>query len=155
MTRRAVVLALVGLLVVAGVVVLVVLQQGDDDPYAAYCDEVKQQRGVLGEELAGGPQTGLLAALPTFRVLAEKAPDDIEDDWKVVIDHIQSLADALDAADVDASTYDRDHLPDGVTKDERTAIDVAATALGSPAMQAALDAVQQEARDVCRTPLSL
>ncbi|HWJ82637.1 MAG TPA: hypothetical protein VNS55_10395 [Nocardioides sp.] len=155
MKRRTVLLALVGALVVAGVVAFVALRQHDDDPYTAYCDEVKQQRGVLGEQLAGGPQTGLLAALPTFRTLAGKAPDDIADDWQVVIDHIQDLADALDAAGVDPATYDRDHLPDGVSADDRGAIDAAATALGSPAMQAALDAVQQEARDVCRTPLSL
>ncbi|GAA3831245.1 hypothetical protein GCM10022242_35730 [Nocardioides panacisoli] len=149
-------LAIVGVLVIAaGATTFVLVRQGDDDPYAAYCSEVEKQRAALGDELSGGPQTGLIAALPTFQALAEKAPQDIEDDWKIVIDHIQDLQKALDAAGVDASTYDRDHLPEGVTEDQRGAIDAAATALGSPIMQAALGAVQQEARDVCGTPLSL
>lgn len=156
MTRRRLLLVLVGVLVVAaGATTFVLLRQSDDDPYKAYCDEVEKHRAALGDQLSGGPQTGLIAALPTFQALAAKAPEDIADDWQVVIGHIEDLEHALDAAGVDASTYDRDHLPKGVTREERGAIDAAATALGSPVMLDALGAVQQEARDVCRTPLSL
>ena len=156
MSRRTLLLVVVGVLVLAaGATTFVLARQQDDDPYTAYCKEVEKQRATLGDQLSGGPQTGLIAALPTFRTLAAKAPEDISDDWAVVIDHVQNLEDALDAAGVDPATYDRKHLPDGVTEDERGAIDAAATALGSPVMLAALGAVQQEARDVCRTPLSL
>lgn len=154
MSRRLIVLLVLGLLVVGGVVVFVVQRQ-DDDPFETYCAEVEEQRAVLGEELAGGPQTGLIAALPTFRDLAAVAPEDIQDEWKVVIERVQELQDALDAAGVDAATYDRDNPPASVTKEQRERIDAAAVALSSPAMRAALDGVQQQARDVCRTPLSL
>ena len=149
-------MVVVGVLVIAaGATTFVLVQRGDDDPYAAYCDEVTKQRAVLGDQLSAGPRTGLIAALPTFEILAKKAPEDIKQDWQIVIDHIQDLQRALDDAGVNAATYDRDHLPKGVTEDQRGAIDAAATALGSPIMQAALGDVQQEARDVCGSPLSL
>jgi hypothetical protein len=153
-TRRTIVILVLAVLVAGGLVAFVVQRQ-DDDPFATYCAEVEEQRAVLGQQLAGGPQTGLIAALPTFRDLAAVAPDDIADEWQVVIDHVEALQDALDAAGVDAATYDRDHPPADVTKEQREQIDAAAVALASPTMRAALDGVQQQARDVCRTPLSL
>lgn len=154
MSRRAIVVLVLGVLVAGGVVGFV-LQRQDDDPFETYCAEVEAKRAVLGEQLAGGPETGLIAALPTFRDLAAVAPEDIEDEWQVVIDRVEALQTALDAAGVDAATYDRAHPPAGVSAEQRKEIDAAAVALASPAMRAALDGVQQQARDVCRTPLSL
>jgi uncharacterized protein (DUF1778 family) len=58
-------------------------------------------------------------------------------------------------AHVDPSTYDAKHPPAGVTAAQRQAIAEAATRLGSTSSLTALDAVQQQARDVCHTPLSL
>ena len=136
--------------------------EDSDDPYAIperfqdYCDEVSEQQVVLGEALASGGETsGLIAALPIFETLAAEAPDDISDDWDVVIDRISDLVAALDAADVDPDTYDRRQPPAGLTREQKGAIDAAARALVSRATASAMGSVQQHARDVCKTPLTL
>ena len=121
-----------------------------------YCDEVLAQQTRIGEALeAGGDTTGLIAALPSFEALAAKAPDDISDDWDIVLERIHDLVDALDEAGVDPDSYDRKHPPAGLDKDQKDAIDAAAVALVSTTTGQAMSSVQQQARDVCKTPLLL
>ncbi|NYJ01554.1 hypothetical protein HNR19_002252 [Nocardioides thalensis] len=156
MTRRIVAGALaLALLVAAGLGVLTFLDE-EDDPFETYCSEVEDQREPLGEALAaGGDSAGLILALPIFRELMEQSPEDLIDEWSTVVAHVQELADVLEDAGVDPATYDRKALPEGVTSAERESIDRAATALGSPVMRDAMAGVQQQARDVCGTPLVL
>jgi hypothetical protein len=146
------------------VVVLAVGGCGSDqkDPYAIpdrfqdYCNEVQAQQVPIGDALsAGGSASGLIKALPSFEALAAKAPDDIADDWKVVIDRIDDLVAALEAAGLDPDSYDRRHPPKGLEHDQKDAIDAAATALASEPTALAMSSVQQQARDVCKTPLTL
>lgn len=134
----------------------------EDDPYAVperfqdYCDEVEALRAPIGDALStGGETTGLIKALPSFEKLAAKAPDDIADDWAVVVDRIHDLVDALDEAGIDPATYDRKDPPAGLTPEQRDEIDAAAVALVSTATAQAMSSVQQQARDVCKTPLAL
>lgn len=128
---------------------------GDDDPFAAYCEEVKTQQKPLSEAAAQSDTTGLIAALPSFEALEEKSPDDIADEWAIVTQRIQVLVDALETADVVPATYDRKNPPEGLSEEDRAAIDAAARELASPGMVVALEGVQQQARDVCKTPMSL
>lgn len=163
MSRRAVVRSGVAVVVLAATLGLAGCDGSDeDDPYAipdrfqAYCDEVKAQQAAIGEALAtGGDATGLIKALPAFRSLAAKAPGDVADDWDVVVDRIQDLVDAIDAAGLDPETYDRKHPPKDLAEDDRDAIEAAAVALVSTAAAEAMGSVQQQARDVCKTPLYL
>ena len=126
----------------------------DDDPFAAYCKEVKAQQTALSEDLAGG-ETGLIDALPEFEKLAAKSPDDLQDEWHTVTSRIGALVDALEGAGVDPATYDRKEPPAGLSDADRDAIDAAARAMAKPEMVQALAGVEQQARDVCRTPLTL
>ncbi len=119
-----------------------------------YCDEVQTQQKPLTEAAASGA-TGLLDALPSFEALREKAPTDIVDAWIVVVQRISVLADALDDAGVDPAAYALGEPPEGVSDTDQAAIAAAATGLRTEAMRDALDTVQQQARDVCKTPLSL
>lgn len=141
--------------VVAGVALAGLVGCGDADPYTGYCDEVSEQQRPLTEALAQGAPNGLLAALPSFRALAAKAPDDLVDEWAVVTQRLSTLERALEAAEVDPGTYDPQRPPSGLSDAERSAIETAAIGLVAPAMSTALDGVQQQARDVCKTPLSL
>jgi hypothetical protein len=128
---------------------------GSSTPYAGYCSEVKAQQQALTEATAQGAATGLLAALPSFRALQAKAPSDIADDWTLLVHQVEQLQTALTAAGVDPSTYDPATPPAGLSAAQRTAITTAATGLASPDVVSAFTAVQQEARDVCQTPLTL
>ena len=128
---------------------------GEDDPFEAYCEEVEAQQAALSEDLAGGEATGLIDALPEFERLEAKAPDDLQDEWDTVISRIGALVGALEDAGVDPASYDREKPPADLSPEDRKAIDAAARALVTPEMARALAGVEQQARDVCKTPLTL
>lgn len=124
---------------------------GQDD----YCAAVEEHQQELSEIVGSGAPDALLEALDPFRDLQDRAPEDITDEWQQVVSRIEALEQALDAAGVDPATYDRDHPPEGVTAQEKARIDAAAAQLGSGTTVRALQDLDQQARDVCRTPLTL
>ena len=86
---------------------------------------------------------------------ADAAPSDIRDDWRIVVNGLAALESALDDAGVDPATYDREKPPEGLSDQERDRIDAAAQQLTTEDSVAAFAAVEQQARDVCKTPLRL
>lgn len=128
---------------------------GEDDPFADYCSAVTDHREEIGAALGAGATTGLLRALPSFEALAAESPDDIRADWTLVVERITALEKALDDAGVDALTYDVENPPADLSADDRKAIETAAVRLGSPETATALSHVEQQARDVCKSPLSM
>ena len=153
---RKVFLALAGVLVLAVVVVAAVLvvRRVTTTPQERYCDELDARRAELTATLSRSSDDGLIVALPILEDLRERAPEDLRDEWRQVVDAVQGLRDALDDADVDPASYDRDDPPTGVTDAQKDRIDQAATVLGSAATRAALLGIDQHARDVCGTPLT-
>ncbi len=137
-----------------GLVLLVVVSACGTDPVDRYCQEVRTQQKPLTEAAAATDGTGLLQALPSFEALRSRAPEDLVDSWAVVVQRISALRDALAAADVDPAAYDPEDPPDGLSEDDQAAIAGAASGLVTKAMTEALGSVQQQARDVCKTPLS-
>ncbi len=120
-----------------------------------YCEAVKDHQAELGELAAEGGQTALLDALPAYRELQEQAPDDITDEWQQVVSSIEGLQQALDDAGVDPETFDPKQPPEGLGEDDLAAIADAADRVGSAETQQSLQGLEQQARDVCQTPLSL
>ena len=92
----------------------VALSTGCASDQEKYCDAVKDHQQELGEILGTGSPDALLKALPIFRDLADKAPEDLRDEWKTLIDAVAGLQKALEDAGVDPATYDRDHPPEGL-----------------------------------------
>ena len=125
------------------------------DPYEDYCETVREHQAELGRIVAKGGPTALLEALDIFRDLQEEAPSDITDEWQQVVGRVEALDEALDDAGVDPATYDREQLPEGLTAQERSRIEGAAEELVSPATATALEGLQQQSRDVCKTQLTL
>lgn len=120
---------------------------------ADYCATVEREQRALSERLAEPSPTALLDAQPVFRRLADAAPGDIADEWRVLLAAVGGLDEALAEAHVDPATYDPDEPPTDVTREQRAAIERAAAELLNPRTQEAVAAVDQQARDVCRTPL--
>jgi hypothetical protein len=120
-----------------------------------YCGAVEERQAELTDVTASGSPAALLTALPIFRDLAEQAPDDIRDDWRILLDPLEELDDALIDADVEPASYDPQDLPTGLSEEERGRIEAAGAALVDPEVARAFDSVQQQAKDVCHTPLSL
>ena len=135
--------------------VLALLAAGCADQREKYCDAVEDHQQELGKTLGGGAPDALLEALPILEDLADEAPDDLRDEWKTVITAVEGLQQALEDAGVDPATYDRDHPPEGLSQDDKGAIDAAAGRLTSPETVTAFSAVDQQAKDVCGTPLQI
>lgn len=124
-----------------------------EDERADYCEVVTEQQVALSEALAEESPDALLGALPLFRELAAEAPPDIDDDWTVFVGALEGLQEALDAAGADATSYDAKSPPPDVTQEEQAAIARAADELATPEVSNAFEAVKQQAKDVCKTPL--
>jgi hypothetical protein len=137
----------------AALLAAALLVTGCADQKEKYCDAVEDHQQELGEILGGGSPDALLKALPIFRDLADDAPEDLRDEWKTVIDAVAGLQEALEDAGVDPETYDRDHPPEGLSQADQDAIDAAARQLTSEETVTALSGVDQQAKDVCGTPL--
>ncbi len=133
------------------VTVLLTGCRGGDD----YCRAVEEHQAELTDVTASASPAALLDALPIFRDLEEKAPGDIRDEWQAFLDPLERLDRALRSAGVDPSTYDPERLPGSIAESKRRRIEDAAVALVDPAVVRAFDGVQQQAKDVCHTPLSL
>ena len=119
-----------------------------------YCDEVKAQQKTL-TDLAANPDPGkIFDVLPPYEALAAKAPDDIKDEWAIVIDRYQQLQSALADADVSPQEYAGGKWRKGLSEGQVNGVLRAAAGLVDPATREALNGVQQQARDVCQTPLS-
>jgi hypothetical protein len=128
---------------------------GCADEQQRYCDAVTAHQRELSDLVGSGDPDALLRALGPFRDLRSHAPGDISDEWQQVITSIEGLQRALDAAGVDPATYDRAHPPAGLSAADRSRIDAAAKELGSGTTLRALQDLDQQARDVCKTPLTL
>ncbi|WP_395691631.1 hypothetical protein [Nocardioides sp.] len=120
-----------------------------------YCAAVKEHQQELSDIVGSGDPDALLRALGTFRDLQGRAPGDITDEWQQVVTSLEALQQALEDAGVDPATYDRAHPPAGLTPAEKARIDAAAAQLGSGTTLRALQDLDQQARDVCKTPLTL
>ena len=141
--------------VVALVLALLPLAAGCGDPKDDYCSAVKDHQEELTRITSNGSQDSLIKALDIFKDLQGKAPSDITDEWQQVVSRIETLDEALTAAGVDPATYDRTKPPQGLTTEQKARIDAAARELGSGETLAALQGLDQEARDVCQTSLTL
>lgn len=136
-------------------ILVATLGAGCADRQEQYCGAVGDHQEQLGEVLASGDDAALLEALAPFRELADEAPTDIQDEWSLVIGRIEALGDALAVAGVDPATYDAERPPAGLDDARKTAITDAARDLGAQETQHALADLEQQALDVCQTPLVL
>lgn len=128
---------------------------GCADQKERYCDTVEEHQQELGEVVADGGPGALIGALDTFEDLADEAPRDIQDEWQQVISRLRALENALEDAGVEPEDYRADEPPEGLEDEELGRIRAAADDLASPATAAALEGLQQQSLDVCKTPLSL
>ena len=125
---------------------------GGDD----YCGAVEEHQAELTDVTASGSPAALLEALPIFRDLQEQAPEDIQRRLAGVPGPARPSSTTRSGhADVDPAAYDPKNLPADLTDEERERIEAAGVALADPAVVAAFDGVQQQAKDVCHTPMSI
>ncbi len=122
---------------------------------SSYCQRVQEHQGRLGSLTTTGGPSALIQALPIFEDLRAAAPDDVADDWQLVVTRVRALDTALTNAHVDPATYDPKQPPHDLSSEDRQQIRRAAAQLAASDTEAALSRVQQEVLDVCHTPLEM
>lgn len=135
-------------------VAAVLLTACSDDGTGGYCETVEEHQVELSDLAASTEPGAVFELLGPYRDLRDEAPRDLRDEWSQVIRRIEALESALDEAGVDPSTYDSKTTLDSLPAAERTAIQGAARDLGDEATVAAMAGIEQQALDVCKTPLS-
>jgi len=137
----------------AHALLLGLLMTGCADDRERYCGAVEEHQQELSEQVAGGEPADLISGLAVLQSLADEAPEDIQDEWAILIERVTALRDALDEAGVDPAAYDAEQPPADLGASDRERIEQAARDLGSEQTQRALADLEQQALDVCGTPL--
>ena len=138
----------------AGLLVAGVLATGCADDQERYCDAVRDRQTELSEQVGGGGATALIDGLATVR--GARRGGALRHPRRVVAadrPRRGALRDALGDAGVDAATYDAERPPAGLDDADRDRIAQAARDLGADETQRALADLEQQALDVCQTPL--
>lgn len=118
---------------------------------SSYCDALAEHSEIF----AGDSGTALLANLETLRDLAGLAPDDLGDEWQVVLVALGGLDEAVRAAGLEPGDYRDGEPPAGLAEDDRRRIAAAASQVAAPEVVAAFAGIDQQARDVCKLQLGL
>jgi hypothetical protein len=120
-----------------------------------YCGALEQQRTEIADMTGSGSPSALLDGLPMLRELAEKAPDDVADEWQTLIGALDGLDDAITAAGVDPADFKEGKPPAGLSDADQKAIADAAGQIGTDEVVQATSGIEQQARDVCKINLGL
>ncbi len=122
---------------------------------ASYCDALEEQRNEIADMLASGSPSALLDGLPMLRDLAEKAPDDLADEWETLIRALDGLDDAISRAGVKPADFEDGKPPAGLSVTDQKAIADAAGQIGADEVVQASSGIEQQARDVCKINLGI
>lgn len=124
----------------------------------SYCAELRDQQEALAELALGSRDPGpelYPDLLGIWRELQEEAPDDLADEWATLVFSMEGFLEAVQRAGATPESFDPDRPPPAATESEVAAARDAAEDLVSPRVFTAAESVQQHARDVCKTDLSL
>lgn len=138
-------------------VVLLVLpvtgcSKSQDEVRDDYCAAVKEHsEDLIRLSDEGGPEA-FAKMLPTLEELAAEAPEDLADEWSSYLDALRGWRDALDESGVEPADL-AGGMPKDLARDDKRRIRGAATVLRSPEVTAASEGIEQQALDVCGTPL--
>ena len=144
--RAALATALLLALVVTG------CAKSEDDERADYCAQVKADADKITRGVAEGGAGAFVDVLSTLEGLAEKAPGDVRDEWQVFLNALRGLRDALEETGVEPDQVNG-KLPAGLPAADRRRIKLAASVLAGEDVQLATKGIEQQALDVCHTPL--
>jgi hypothetical protein len=128
---------------------------GDEQARDDYCAQLRADQAKFSEMFGSGDATSLLDNLAMLDDVADKAPDDLQDEWQTLLNAVHGLDDALDRAGVQPEDFGAGKAPAGLSAAERKAIGDAADALTAPQVLASAKGIDQQARDVCKIQLGM
>jgi hypothetical protein len=134
---------------------------GDDDGDKAggsagdYCSDLKAEKEKV-DALKDGDFSDLEKTTDAMHDLADEAPDEIKDDWEILVNGVQKLVDALKKAgldDDDMAALQTGQIPEGVDITVLQSLMTEIQALDTEEFQAAGDNINKHAKDECKLDL--
>lgn len=119
----------------------------------SYCDTLKADRSEFAAMNDADSPVALLDHRTMLHDLAEKAPNDLSDEWHTFLAAVDALHEALAKAGVNPADFASGKPPTGLSASDRQAIAEAADGLSQPDTVAASQGIDQQARDVCKVNL--
>jgi hypothetical protein len=140
---------------VAVAAALLLVAQGCGDREKDYCDALQRDQKLFAEMQEDSSGLGLLRQRTHLHQLADKAPDDLTDEWQTFLGALDAFATTLDQVGVDPDDFVGGKPPEGLADADRTRIANAASELSSPDVVEAANGIEQQAKDVCKLQLGL
>lgn len=131
---------------------------GCADETERYCAALEEQQEPLRELAVAADDPGsdfYPDLLAIWRDLRAEAPADIADEWATLVFSMESFVEAVERTGAATGDFDPENPPPGATEAQVAAAVDAAEDLRSPRVLSAGEAVQQHARDVCKTDLGI
>jgi hypothetical protein len=123
---------------------------------AAYCDDLSDAKDQF-ESLSTSDLGSIDAAFETFHELADAAPKEVSDDWKILDDGITSIESALEEAGLtfeDLAGLQSGELPEDVDMEQLEGLSEEFADLSSESFTDASEAIEEHAIDECDVDLS-
>jgi hypothetical protein len=146
--RTAATTALVAVLAIAGT-------SCGADPEKAYCQALQADQEMFAAMQDDSSGLALLQHRAALHQLADRAPDDLTDEWQTFLGAVDAFAQTLDEVGVKPDDFVDGQPPAGLDQEKRTRIANAASELAAEDVVAAANGIEQQARDVCKLQLGL
>jgi hypothetical protein len=120
-----------------------------------YCSDLKDAKKQV-DAVKGGDFSDLEQTTDAMNELADEAPDEIKDDWEILVEGVQKLVDALKKAgldDDDMATLQSGQIPDGVDMATLQSLMTEIKALDTEEFQTAGENINKHAKDECGVDL--
>ena len=124
----------------------------------AYCKELKADKAYFESFSSSTPDFDKIdAAFTKFHDLADKAPDEVADDWKVIDGAMTTVENALKDAGIkfaDLPQLQQGKMPEGVDAAKLQELAPKLQSLSGAKFEKAGDAIEKHAKDECNVTLS-
>jgi hypothetical protein len=143
----------------AFVLALTTLTACGSDASSAYCKDLKSDKAYFKTFSSSSPDfTKIDEAINRFHTLADEAPDDVADDWKVIDNAFGTIEKALKDAGVklsDLPKMQKGQMPAGADLQKLAALGPKLQDLSGAKFEKAGKAIEKQAKDTCNVKLGL
>jgi hypothetical protein len=139
--------------VTAAALLLATTACGDQEQ--TYCSALQADQKTFAAMAEDSSGLALLDHRTMLQHLADKAPDDLVDEWQTFLGAVAAFDQVLRDVGVKPSDFVDGKPPAGLSPADRTRISDAANELASDDVVAAANGIEQQAKDVCKLQLGL
>lgn len=126
-------------------------------PLGAYCDTLSAVASDIIAPLEASDPGVFSAAFEAFYALSDQAPEEVEDDWAVVVGNVQEMEAAFAAAGLDLDdlgAMSAGEIPEGLDPDRLAGLLATLEGLEGEDLDAAMAAIERHALRACGIDLA-